>query len=126
MKQFALFQSGRPIIMSASNTRKHSRTNWKRVDRLKDEEIDYSEIPQLGPNFFAAAVRWPGKKKQITLRLDPDVLAFFRKHGKAIKPLSTRSCGSMSRVASGALASCRIVSARALKLRTESHTNMYS
>ena len=73
---------GRPIIMSASNTRKHSRTNWKRVDRLKGEEIDYSEIPQLGPNFFAAAVRWPGKKKQITLRLDPDVLAFFRKHGK--------------------------------------------
>src|SRR5437667_121413 len=82
MKQFALFQSGRPIIMSASNTRRHSRTNWKRVDRLKGEEIDYSEIPQLGPNFFAAAVRWPGKKKQITLRLDPDVLAFFRKHGK--------------------------------------------
>src|SRR2546430_17653263 len=82
MKQFALFQSGRPIIMSASNTRKHSRTNWKRVGRLKDEEIDYSEIPQLGPNFFAATVRCPGKKKQITLRLDPDVLAFFRHHGK--------------------------------------------
>jgi len=65
-----------------SNTRKHSRTNWKRVDRLKDEEIDYSEVPQLGPDFFTGAVRWPGKKKQITLRLDPDVLAFFRKHGK--------------------------------------------
>jgi len=49
---------------------------------LKDEEIDYSEIPQLGSDFFGVAVRWPGKKKQITLRLDPDVLAFFRKHGK--------------------------------------------
>ncbi len=69
-------------MLSASNTRKHSRTNWKRVDRLKEEEIDYSEVPQLGPDFFAGAVRWPGKKKQITLRLDPDVLAFFRKHGK--------------------------------------------
>src|SRR5438094_2406677 len=99
MKQFALFQSGRPIIMSASNTRKHSRTNWKLVDRLKGEEIDYSEIPQLGPNFFAAPVRWQGKKKQITLRLDPDVLAFFRKHGKGyqttINPaLRTKSEGT--------------------------------
>jgi uncharacterized protein (DUF4415 family) len=49
---------------------------------MKDRQIDYSDAPELGPEFFAHAVRWPGKKKQITLRLDPDVLAFFRKHGK--------------------------------------------
>jgi uncharacterized protein (DUF4415 family) len=29
-----------------------------------------------------ARIRWPGKKKQITLRLDPDVLAFFCKRAK--------------------------------------------
>jgi uncharacterized protein (DUF4415 family) len=62
--------------------RKRSRTNWKRIDSMKDRQIDYSEIPELGPDFFAEAIRWPGKKKQITLRLDPDVLAFFRKNGK--------------------------------------------
>jgi len=28
------------------------------------------------------AIRWPGPKKQITLRIDPDVLTFFRKRGK--------------------------------------------
>ncbi len=49
---------------------------------MKDREIDYSEIPPLGADFFLQAVCWPGKKRQITLRLDPDVLAFFRKHGK--------------------------------------------
>ena len=68
--------------MSGGNTRKRSSTNWKRVDSVRDQEIDYAEIPELGPDFFSEAIRWPGKKKQITLRLDPDVLAFFRKHGK--------------------------------------------
>jgi uncharacterized protein (DUF4415 family) len=68
--------------MSAGNTRKQSRTNWKRIDSMRDQQIDYSETPALGDKFFAEAIRWPGKKKQITLRLDPDVLAFFRMHGK--------------------------------------------
>jgi uncharacterized protein (DUF4415 family) len=49
---------------------------------MTDREIDFSEVPELGPDFFAHAIRWPGKKQQITLRLDPDVLDFFRKHGK--------------------------------------------
>lgn len=68
--------------MSAGSTKKRSGTNWKRIDSMKDRDLDFSEIPELGPDFFVEAVRWPGKKKQITLRLDPDVLAFFRKHGK--------------------------------------------
>lgn len=46
---------------------------------MKDEEIDYSDIPKLGPEFFKEAIWWPGPKKQITLRLDQDVLSFFQK-----------------------------------------------
>jgi uncharacterized protein (DUF4415 family) len=57
-----------------------SKTNWARVDAMKDGDIDYSDIPKFGSEFFAEAIRWPGTKKQITIRLDPDVLAFFRKH----------------------------------------------
>ena len=68
--------------MKPGNTRRRSRTNWKRVDNLGDRRIDYSDVPELGSDFFAKAIRWPGKKKQITLRLDPDVLAFFRKGGR--------------------------------------------
>jgi uncharacterized protein (DUF4415 family) len=49
---------------------------------MKDKDIDFSESPKLGARFFAQAVRWPGHKQQITLRLDPDVLSFFRKQGK--------------------------------------------
>jgi uncharacterized protein (DUF4415 family) len=68
--------------VSAHNTKRRSGTDWKRVDALRDSDIDLSEMPELGPDFFAKAVLWPGPKKQITLRLDPDVLAFFRKSGK--------------------------------------------
>lgn len=49
---------------------------------MKDEDIDFSDNPELGAEFFRKAILWPGPKKQITIRLDPDVLAFFRKQGK--------------------------------------------
>jgi uncharacterized protein (DUF4415 family) len=69
-------------MKSGKNTKRRSRTDWKRVDSLRDEDIDFSDIPKQGPDFFAGAILWAGPKKQITLRLDPDVLAFFRKSGK--------------------------------------------
>ncbi|HEX4427198.1 MAG TPA: BrnA antitoxin family protein [Terriglobales bacterium] len=69
-------------MKNGKNTKTQSKTDWKRIDSLRDEDIDYSDIPRLGPDFFANAILWPGPKKQITLRLDPDVVAFFRKTGK--------------------------------------------
>lgn len=69
-------------MKSGNSTKRRSRTDWKRIDALQDKDIDYSEIPKQGPDFFANAILWPGPKKQITLRIDPDVLAFFRKSGK--------------------------------------------
>jgi uncharacterized protein (DUF4415 family) len=68
--------------MNAKNTKRQSKTDWKRIDAMRDEDIDYSDSPKLGPDFFARAILWPGPKKQITLRIDPDVLTFFRKHGR--------------------------------------------
>jgi uncharacterized protein (DUF4415 family) len=61
--------------------KKPSHTDWQRVDKMKDKDIDFTDIPELGPEFFKRATRWPGIKKQITLRIDPDVLAFFRRKG---------------------------------------------
>jgi uncharacterized protein (DUF4415 family) len=49
---------------------------------MRDEDIDLSDSPELGQDFFANAILWPGPKKQITLRIDPDVLKFFRKRGR--------------------------------------------
>ena len=69
-------------MKSGKNMKRQSRTDWKRIDALGDEDIDFSDIPKLGPEFFAIAIVWPGTKEQITLRLDPDVLKFFRKQGR--------------------------------------------
>ena len=64
-----------------------SRTSLKsdvaRLDRLKDQDIDYSEIPPLDPSFFTkATVAWPPAKQQVTVRLDVDVLDWLKLHGK--------------------------------------------
>ncbi len=66
---------------------KDSRTDWKRVDALKDEDIDFSDIPEVTPEQFARAVVREGlqqvpPKQQVTLRLDADVLQWFKTQGR--------------------------------------------
>lgn len=68
--------------MKTNNTRRRSKTGWKRLDALKGSQIDFSDAPELGPDFFVSAILWPGPKEQIPLRVDPDVLTFFRKRGR--------------------------------------------
>ncbi len=67
--------------------KRKSKTDWARVKVMKDSEIDYSDIPPLEKDFFKKAVLWPGTKKQITLRLDPDVIDFFRKKGRGYQSM---------------------------------------
>ncbi|OGP57881.1 MAG: 3-oxoacyl-ACP synthase [Deltaproteobacteria bacterium RBG_13_49_15] len=62
--------------------RKQSKTDWAKVEVMKDRDIDFSDAPELDDDFFADATLWPGKKKQITLRLDPDVVDFFKTKGR--------------------------------------------
>jgi len=38
--------------------KRRSRTDWKRVDAMKDSDIDFSDIPELGPDFFKNATLW--------------------------------------------------------------------
>ena len=74
--------------MKGKHITKPSRTDWERVATMPDEEIDYSDIPPLRDDFFKdAQVRWPEKKKQVTLRIDPDVIEFFRKQGKGYQSM---------------------------------------
>ena len=67
--------------------KKQSKTDWKRIKAMKDEDIDTTDIPELGKDFFKKAVVWPGTKKQITLRLDPDVIDFFKKRGRGYQSI---------------------------------------
>jgi uncharacterized protein (DUF4415 family) len=52
--------------------------------KLKDNEIDYSEIPsQTNVKWTRPGALVPSEnKQQITLRLDADVVSFFKKTGK--------------------------------------------
>jgi len=53
-----------------------------RIDALKDREIDYSDISRLDYSFFKRpAVQLPNPKKPITIRVDPEVLEWFRSKG---------------------------------------------
>ena len=62
-------------------------TDWKRVDALRDEDIDLSDSPEITPEMFANAIVRRGlkpvsPKAQITLRVDSDVLAWFKMQGQ--------------------------------------------
>ena len=68
--------------MNVQDMKKQSKTDWAKVKAMKDRDIDFSDVPELDDNFFAEATLWPGKKKQITIRLDPDVVDFFKTKGR--------------------------------------------
>jgi uncharacterized protein (DUF4415 family) len=73
--------------MSKSTSLKKSLTDWERIDALKDGDIEFSDIPELTPEMFARAVVKRGlkitpNKAQLTIRVDQDVLAWFRSQGR--------------------------------------------
>lgn len=73
--------------MSKPSSSKASKTDWKRVDALSDSEIDLSDNPEVTPEMFAKAFVRRGltaspTKEQVTLRLDAEVLEWFRAQGK--------------------------------------------
>ncbi|MEK6801854.1 MAG: BrnA antitoxin family protein [Nitrospirota bacterium] len=62
--------------------KKRSRSNWAKIDRLQDGEIDTSDIPEQGSAFFKRAVlRLPEPKTAVTIRLDRQVLEWFKAKG---------------------------------------------
>jgi uncharacterized protein (DUF4415 family) len=59
------------------------KSDLARLDRMKDSDIDYSDIPPLGDEFFKkATVAWPPAKHQLTIRLDADVLNWLKANGR--------------------------------------------
>ena len=69
--------------MNAKPSKKQSKTNWGKVKVQANSDIDTSDIPELDPGFFKSAVlRMPSKKASITVRLDSEVLDWFRNQGK--------------------------------------------
>jgi uncharacterized protein (DUF4415 family) len=72
--------------MKKPATSRKSQTDWKRVDKLRDDRIDFSDAPELTPEMFAHAIVRRGlkpvaRKKLLTLRIDSDVVEWYRSQG---------------------------------------------
>jgi uncharacterized protein (DUF4415 family) len=74
-------------MIVASRRKQH----WKRLRELraiKDSAIDTGDIPELDARFWMTAkVEVPRAKQAISIRLDPDVLAWFRSQGKGYQSM---------------------------------------
>lgn len=62
--------------------KKASKTDWKRLSTMSDKQIDTSDIAELDDDFFRDAQLRVPSKQPVTLRLDADVLAFFKSEGQ--------------------------------------------
>lgn len=61
---------------------KRSKTDKKRLNEMSDKDINLDDIPELDDEFFKnAQLQLPGKQA-VTMRLDSDVLEWFKKQGK--------------------------------------------
>ena len=70
--------------LDPKNPPKLSAAQLKRLREMKDEDIDYSDAPASPRDAVwtrPGALIPAGNKKQITVRLDADVLEFFKKTG---------------------------------------------
>jgi uncharacterized protein (DUF4415 family) len=60
---------------------KASKTDWERLAKMDDQNVDTSDIPELGEDFFRRAELRVPVKKAVTIRLDADVLEWFKGQG---------------------------------------------
>ncbi len=64
------------------------RTEISRLRRKPDADIDYSDIPETDAAFWAKAnVSVPTTKAMISIRVDSDVLEWYRRHARRYQTL---------------------------------------
>ncbi len=61
-------------------------TDYERLEAMTDADIDFSDNPEVPPEMFVRGIIRRGlkpvrRKDQLTLRVDSDVVAWYRKLG---------------------------------------------
>ena len=62
----------------------NSQTDWQRLDTTTDEEIDFSDCPEITPEMFAKAVvrnGLPATSTKTQIPIDSDILEWFKSQG---------------------------------------------
>ena len=78
----------RDIIRRSASELRPGKTDWARVDALTDEDIqkaiasDPDAAPELDDEWFRNAVLDVPAKVAMSIRVDDDVMGWFRSHGK--------------------------------------------
>ncbi|MBX9770319.1 MAG: BrnA antitoxin family protein [Candidatus Obscuribacterales bacterium] len=58
-------------------------TDWERLSKMKDEDIDYTDNPPMTMEEFTKYAEYGiyANKQLISLRLDKDIIAWFKEQG---------------------------------------------
>ena len=74
------------IVTKQWGNRRKGKTDWTRFDALTDDDIakavaDDPDAVPIDVDWSQAVLVMPSKKKAISIRVDEDVLAFFKRGG---------------------------------------------
>jgi uncharacterized protein (DUF4415 family) len=70
--------------MNKKSILKDSRTDWERINKLKDEDIDLSDTPEISEDQLSDALlrfggrKVPKRKVRINILLDADIVAYYK------------------------------------------------
>jgi uncharacterized protein (DUF4415 family) len=72
--------------MNKKYTSSKSQTDWEKIDRMIDEEIDFSDCPEIKPEMLNRVIVRKSltnsqTKTQVTLSIDSDVWEWFKSQG---------------------------------------------
>jgi uncharacterized protein (DUF4415 family) len=78
--------------MKKSSISKNCGTDFERLDAMADEDIDFSEIPEITEEMFARGVVVPPvnvrePREQMILKIDRDVAKWLRDRGEGYQGL---------------------------------------
>jgi uncharacterized protein (DUF4415 family) len=69
-------------VKSTKTVSKRRRAGWAKLQKMTDQGIDYSDIPPTDAKFWEKAqVVLPPVKTHLSLRLDEDVVEWFKRQG---------------------------------------------
>jgi uncharacterized protein (DUF4415 family) len=67
---------------TASKVQAKGKTDFSRLRKMRDKEIDYSDIPKLDKSFWQTAkLTMPEPKDRLTIRVDRDVVEWLKRKG---------------------------------------------
>ena len=70
------------ITRTTSRSQVKGKTDFKRLRRMRDADIDDSDIPRLDQSFWKAAkLTMPEPKDRLTIRVDHDVVEWLKRAG---------------------------------------------